>query len=199
MYNFLSAILVGFITASIPGPVFLFFLSKTLKAGSRAGVAIALGATVVDFIYSTASALGVSVILDLVMINKDYIRILGGILLIYLAYYELSIDIQSDVLYLKERKNFKLFLKILLINLSNPLTIGSFMGIFTGVIDKVSTVSEAFIIGLGVFIGSNIWFLLLGLLIIKIRKKIPIAWLTRIKFVAAGIIGLLGLSIIFRF
>ncbi len=199
MYSFLTAIAVGFITAAIPGPVFLFFLSKTLKAGSKAGIAIALGATVVDFIYSAVAALGVSVILEIFVVNKDYIRILGGILLIYLAYYELRIDIQPDVLYLKERKNFKLFLKILLINLSNPLTIGSFMGIFVGVIDKVSTVSEAFIIGLGVFIGSNIWFLLLGLLIIRIRKKIPIAWLTRIKFIAAGIIGLLGLSIIFGF
>lgn len=199
MYNFLSAILIGFITASIPGPVSLFFISRTLKSGSGAGVPIALGATAVDFIYSTIAVLGLSTVLDLFRGNEDQIRIIGGILLIYLAYYELMVDRQSDMLYLKNKKKFKLFLKIFFLNLSNPLTIGSFVGIFAGISDEILAISEACVIGLGVFIGSNTWFLLLGLLITKIKKKIPIIWLTRIKFLAAGTIGLLGLSIIFGF
>jgi threonine/homoserine/homoserine lactone efflux protein len=190
---------VGFITAAIPGPVFLFFVSRTLKGGFSVGIPIALGATVVDFIYSTIAALGLSAASELFTGNENYIKIFGGLFLIYLAYYELQFDIKADALHLRERMYFKLFLKIFFLNLSNPLTIGSFIGMLAGISNEISSISEAFIIGLGVFFGSSIWFLILGLLIIKIRKRIPIVWLTRIKLFAVVTIGLLGLSTIFGF
>lgn len=192
MTHFWDAFFIGFVTAAIPGPVFLFFVSRTLKTGAATGIAVALGAAAIDFIYSSISALGLSQVSSFLIGYKSYARAIGCIFFLYFAYYEWNFDVKTGELTVKERKVIKIFFKIFLLNLTNPITIVSFIGMFFGRGYEINNTLDALLMGLGVFFGSILWFLILGSVVLKIRRKIPRVWINRIKYFSAAGIATLG-------
>jgi threonine/homoserine/homoserine lactone efflux protein len=197
MRYFLEAFLIGLAIATVPGPLTMIFIRKTLKLGVRGAFAVGLSVAAGDFLYSTVAALSMSIVSDFLISHQHIIRPVGGLFLIYLAYQDFRSDAKVKVGHINDKTTASLCLKIFLLTISNPLTIGAFVGIFAGLSDEHTTVIDLFTMGLGVLFGSVIWWIIIGSIVLKIRHAIPQKFLERIKYVSSPLLAIFGFLAIF--
>lgn len=197
MQYFFEAFLIGLAIATVPGPLTMIFVRKTVKLGIRGALAIGLSVAAGDFLYSTIAALGMSFVSDLLISYQHIIRPLGGMFLLYLAYQDFRSDAKMKVENVGEKTTVGLCTKIFFLTISNPLTIAGFVGIFAGLSNEYTTIRDLFVMGLGVMFGSIIWWIIIGSIVLKIRHAIPAKFLDKIKYVSAPLLAIFGLMAIF--
>ena len=92
---------------------------------------------------------------------------------------------------------FSIITSTFLLTITNPMTILIFLGIFSSIAGEAIHFSEALWMVLGVFVGSMLWWLILGSIVLKIKHYLSPKWTQGIKFLSAGIlIGFAGWSIL---
>jgi threonine/homoserine/homoserine lactone efflux protein len=197
MQYFFEAFLIGIAIATVPGPLTMIFIRKTLKLGVRGALAVGLSVACGDFLYSTIAALGMSIISDLLIDYQHIIRPLGGMFLLYLAYQDFRSDAKVKVENVSDKTTIGLCIKIFLLTISNPLTIAGFVGIFAGLSNEYTTVIDLFVMGMGVMFGSVVWWIIIGSIVLRIRHTIPQKFLERIKYVSAPLLAIFGLFAVF--
>ncbi|MHB1253119.1 MAG: LysE family transporter [Candidatus Humimicrobiaceae bacterium] len=178
---FLSALMVGFSGAIVPGPMFTMIITNSASKGFRSAVFTILGHAFIELIILILFLAGLLKYLNNVIVIK-IIGIAGGAALLYLAYdlinsslrNKLKIDYNKDD---KGKNKSK-------INVNSPF----FQGMFVSAINPYwyvwwVTVGAAFLInsikygtlGISLFyighISSDfIWYLIIGFLVSKGRK-----------------------------
>src|SRR3972149_1732210 len=171
---FLKGCIIGFSIAAPVGPIGVLCIKRTLHAGRLAGLFSGLGAALADAFYGMIAAFGLSALAELLLAAQWWLRLLGGLFLLYLSikiFLEKPKSIDSDV---NERRFVKDFTSTFALTLTNPMTIFSFMAVFAGLGlgSESKNFQDAFLLVLGVFIGSGCWWLLLSELVTLFRKKI---------------------------
>ncbi len=189
---------LGFSIAAIVGPIGLLCIRRTLSAGFGVGFVSGLGAATADASYAALAGFGISAVAAVLVDQRVWLRVVGGIFLMYLALRTLravpaerSADATGSGLRLASA-----YSSTLALTLSNPMTILSFAGIFAGLgLGSLGTSSTASAVGLvlGVFVGSAAWWLLLASLIARLRRRVTPRWLRRVN-VASGLI-ILGFGV----
>jgi len=123
-----------------------------------------------------------------------YIKLVGGVFLLYLGYKELTVKPSSvGVTVGKSKNTSRLTAGVFFLTLTNPATILSFIGIFASIGGGATFTTEMFLLVIGIFLGSMTWWLFLGTLIIKIKHKLPESWIHGIRYLSAIILGGFGL------
>jgi threonine/homoserine/homoserine lactone efflux protein len=178
------------------GPVSMIFIKKTLSMGVRGSVAVASGVALGDAIYSTIAALSITSISGFLAQYDSIMKACSGLFLLYIAYVELKSDVNLNEDAIAGRNFSKIFTKALFLGLSSPLTIGTFIAVFTGIADENVTLAQSFAMAGGLISASILWWIILGSIVLRIKDKISQVWILRLKYVSTAIIAIFGIMII---
>lgn len=161
----LKGLVVGIIIAVPVGPVGIMCLRRTILEGKLAGFISGLGAATADAMFGFIAAFGLTFISDLLIGYHQWLRIAGGLYLLYiggralLTAPEVKTGTEPDA-----ESLLRDFLSSFALTLTNPITILVFLGIFSaiGLSGERATLSRAAILVLGVWLGSLLWWLALS-------------------------------------
>ncbi|MCA1648359.1 MAG: LysE family transporter [Chloroflexi bacterium] len=191
--------ILGFSIAAVVGPIALLCIRRTLTAGFSVGFVSGLGAATADASYAAIAGFGISAVASVLVDQRLWLRVVGGLFLVYLALRTLwaapaerAADHRSSSLRLVGA-----YSSTLALTLSNPMTILSFAGIFAGLglgsLDQSSTVSALGLV-LGVFGGSAAWWLVLASVTIRLRGRITPRGLRLVNIGSGAVILAFGIQ-----
>lgn len=192
----LKGLIIGFSIAAPVGPIGLLCIQRTLYKGRKSGFFSGLGAAVADGTYGIIAAFGLTFIMNILLGQKDLIRLVGGIFLIYLGVKTFISKPKTEVAKSTEKEGvIQDFLSTLFLTITNPMTIMSFLGIFAGVgIGKENpNYYLSSLLVLGVFLGSALWWFILSFIVSFFREKFNQDMMNLINKFSGSIIILFGL------
>jgi len=181
-----QGLLLGFSIAAPVGPVGVLCIRRSMAGGFRSGLASGLGAASADAIYGTIAAAGLTLIADFLISQQFWLGLLGGAFLFYLGIKTLTSKPVFEEAKVEKTSVAGDYFSTLLLTLSNPMTIFSFAAIFSGMSAQALPVFRfsAFLLVLGVFLGSAGWWLILsgsvGLLRSRVTPSI-LTWVNRVS------------------
>lgn len=191
----IKCIISGFLLAAPIGPVNLICIRYTLSEGRVLGLIVGMGAAFADVLYGCAAAAGLSVLTDFILKYDIAFRWIGGLFIIFLGFSAFRATPQNT----SDEKNpepslYSLFAGVFLLTLTNPVTIFTFIAIFSsfGIAVLVTDLFTTALAALGVFIGSALWWITLTSIVCLFRSKVTPRVIVRINKIAGIIIMLLG-------
>ncbi|TVX92654.1 LysE family translocator [Paenibacillus agilis] len=174
MTALLTGIIIGISIAAPVGPIGILCIRKTLAHGRAYGLAAGLGAALADALYGCIAAFGFTIVMQFLVSYSNWIQLIGAVFLLYLAYSTFRAPVRDQID--PESNNLgymKTFGTTLLLTLTNPLTIISFIGIFAGM-NITSSSESSFMLVLGVFTGSALWWLTLCSVVSLFKRMISV-------------------------
>lgn len=173
MFFLLKGILLGFSIAAPVGPIGVLCIRRTLAKGMGHGFVSGLGAATADAIYGFMAVLGISAVSAFLLDHESYLRLIGGIFLIYLGYTTFTARPAEVGAQASGEGLFGAYASTLLLTITNPMTIMAFAAMFAGL--GVGAMGEnyvsSFFVVLGVFIGSMLWWLSLSTMVTVLRHN----------------------------
>ncbi len=164
MNPFVQGLVLGFSIAVPVGPIGVLCIRRSVAEGALVGFCCGLGAATADAIYGAIGAAGLTAVSDALVRQEFWLRLLGGAFLVYLGLTTWRSRPADQAAENKAASLTGAFGTTLLLTLSNPLTIVSFIGLFTGVGfgAGATTWTAATALVAGVFAGSAAWWLVLS-------------------------------------
>jgi threonine/homoserine/homoserine lactone efflux protein len=194
---FIRGLLIGLSIAATVGPMSLLCIQRTLNRGQLYGLISGLGIATADGVYGSIAAFGLTLITNFLVSEQIWIRLIGGLFLIYLGIKTILSKPAERAAVLKTKSNgyFGAYTSTFLLTLTNPLTILSFTAIFAGigVGSAGKSILSATAVVIGVFTGSTLWWIILTSGVSLLRKKIIPQWLLWINRISGSIITLFGM------
>lgn len=194
---FPQSLLIGLSIAAPVGPIGVLCIQRTLASGPRIGFATGLGAACADGVYGALGAFGASAIIALLVGHKSALAVLGGLFLVWLGVVtwrarpaEASAAGGNGV------GPARAFASTFALTLANPMTILSFIAVFTGLAATSHApvgVANALVMVAGVFLGSALWWAFLSASVGFMRHRVSPAWLRAINRASASILIAFGL------
>jgi threonine/homoserine/homoserine lactone efflux protein len=196
---FSRGLLIGLSIAMVVGPMSVLVIRRTLAEGRLAGLISGLGVAAGDTIYGALGGFGLTFITGFLINGQFWLRLVGGGFLIYLGLKTLVSRPAEKAARAAGKDLPGYFIAMLLLTLTNPLTIISFAGIMAGLgIGSASgNYLSAAILVAGVTVGSASWWLILTTAISLFRNKITpggMAWINRLSGLIILGFGLLALA-----
>jgi len=197
----LKGLALGFSIAAPVGPIGVLVIRRTMTRGFRSGFASGLGAASADAVYGVIAAAGLTLVSDFLVRQAFWMRLLGGgFLLVLGARIFFSRPPDPDAPPPRGGSGGDYFSTFLL-TLSNPMTIIAFAAILGGLGASGGGAFRlgAFLLVLGVFSGSALWWLTLSALVGAFRARLTggaLVWVNRaagaviIVFAVAILLGL---------
>jgi putative LysE/RhtB family amino acid efflux pump len=163
---------LGFVVAAAIGPISLLCIRTVLRGSLRSGIAIGLGAAVIDAAYASAGSLGAARLLDI-----DALRVaVGAIGCAVIAYFGLRALYSAFRVRLggenpeEVGSPARAFLTSLSATASNPSTILSWAAVFAAVAPHGTADTIELVIGVGC--GTATWFTALSCGLALARKRV---------------------------
>ncbi len=186
-FLFLKGIIAGFLIAAPVGPIGILCIRRTLAGSYILGLATGVGAGLADTFYGTVAAFSIATIEDFINYYSFYLRLGGGILLIWIGFTIFlnpptengSDDVDGGTLFHGLTSAF--FLTV-----SNPVTLLVFVAVFAamGISTVNDTASEAIALVIGVFLGANAWWFSLSTSVRLMHHKLScnqLLWINRMS------------------
>jgi threonine/homoserine/homoserine lactone efflux protein len=195
---FIKGIAIGFAMAVPVGPIGILCIRKTLTEGRLQGLMIGLGAATADLFYGSVAAFGLTFISDTLNEQKFWIRLIGGILLLFLGI-KIFRSLPTDPKFKNNNGGIlRSYLTTVFLTLTNPITIFAFIAVFAalGIGNELGYLSASLLV-IGVFIGSGLWFLLLSSGTILFKNKLDLVglrWVNRIAGILVILSGVIALT-----
>jgi threonine/homoserine/homoserine lactone efflux protein len=191
-----KGLLIGLAIAAPVGPIGVLCMRRTLADGRLIGFLSGLGAATADMFYGAIAAFGLTAIQSALSGAQFWLRLLGGLWLVYLGLRTFTSRPASG----SDAPNSvsgaaSAYLSTLGLTLTNPATILSFTGAF--VIFRLGTTAGNYVaagsLTLGVLLGSALWWLGLSLGIGAFRARFTPDWMIWVNRVSGTLIAVLGL------
>ena len=195
---FIRGLLIGLSIAATVGPMSILCIQRTLNKGQLYGLVSGLGIATADGVYGCIAAFGLTLITNFLLNEQLWIRLIGGLFLIYLGIKTMLSQPpeRAAALDIKSNSYLGAYASTFFLTLTNPLTILSFAAIFAGI--GVGSASKSFVsasaVVLGVFSGSTLWWIILTSCINLFRKKLNTQWLLWINRISGAIITIFGIA-----
>jgi threonine/homoserine/homoserine lactone efflux protein len=195
----LRGLLIGFSIAAVVGPIGILCIQRSLHKGFITGLVTGMGAATADGIYGGIAAFSLTVISSFLIGQQSWIRLLGGLFLLYLGLKALLSRPAAQAARAGGSSLPGLYASTLLLTLTNPLTILSFATVFAGLgvgTNGHNNITAASLVTLGVFCGSSCWWLLLSGGVSLLREKLTarwLLWMNRLAGIALLIFGIIAL------
>lgn len=193
-------LILGFSIAAPVGPIGVLCIRRTLAEGRGMGLASGLGAATADAFYGAVAGFGLTTVSELLVRQEAWLRLLGGLFLCYLGLKTFLIPPAERPATVKSGGLATAFVSTLILTLTNPMTILSFVAVFAGLGLGTHSYSAAGLMVSGVFVGSAIWWLLLATGVGWFRNRLDpprLRWVNRISgfvIMGFGLLALLGLK-----
>ncbi|HYP52325.1 MAG TPA: LysE family transporter, partial [Pyrinomonadaceae bacterium] len=173
------------------GPVCVLCIRRTLAGGRACGLASGLGAATADALYGLVAGLGLAFVADFLVGGQGWLRLAGGLFLIYLGAKTFRAAPPAPDAQAKSnaRDLASAYASTFALTVTNPLTILSFGVMFAGLgaAGRADGYASALLLVAGVFLGSAAWWLALSLAVGALRSKFDsrrMRWVNR----AAGLV-----------
>jgi len=191
---FVRGLLIGLSIAATVGPMCFLCIQRTLNRGQLYGLVSGLGIATADAVYGSIAAFGLTLITNFLVSEQQWIRLIGGLFLIYLGLKTILTRPAERAALARANGYLGAYVSTFLLTLTNPLTILSFAAIFAGigVGSAGKSVVTATAVVLGVFAGSTLWWIILTSGISLLRKKFTPQWLLWINRISGAIITVFG-------
>lgn len=197
---FFRSLLIGLSIAATFGPMSILCIQRTLQKGYLNGLVSGMGIATADGIYGSVAAFGLTIVSTFLVSQQTWIRLIGGLFLIYLGIRTILSRPPEQAAAVKARAGTFLgaYTSTLLLTLTNPLTILSFAAIFAGlgVAGTAGTarsyLTSALVVA-GVFCGSALWWCILTASISLLRTKFTPTWMLWLNRISGCIIAAFGI------
>jgi threonine/homoserine/homoserine lactone efflux protein len=200
-YSFLLTIGTVFMLGTMsPGPSFILIAKTAVGKSRKEGFGVAIGLGMGAVFFTLMAIFGLYAILEAVPIIYGFLKLLGGMYLLYLAYKmwkhanePLDVEISIDV---KPKSFVKAILFGLVTQLSNPKTAIIIGSIFAALLPaQVPAFGELFLCLLA-FFADLIWYsLVVVLLSTNGAQRVYLRFKKYIDRVAGSVLGALGLNL----
>jgi threonine/homoserine/homoserine lactone efflux protein len=195
---FLKGLVIGLAIAVPVGPVGFLCLRRTLVYGRVTGIVSGLGAATADALYGLVVAFGLTAIASFLLRIEPLLQLGGGVFLLGLG---LRTARARPPAMLEggapqpQRSLPAAYFSTLALTVGSPATILAFLAIFAGfgLGGRIDTPLHAFELVGGVFTGSALWWLGLGLGAGALRDRLHEGALRVVHAVSGGAIALLGI------
>ena len=172
------------------GPIGLLVIQRTLQHGRAVGLATGLGAAVADAAYGAVGAFGVSALIRALQSMRVPLALVGGAFLLWLAWRTWRSSAGSaparDSAALAAAPSLAAsFAGTLLLTLSNPATILSFIAIFGALAGSLAAPVSPLLMVAGVLAGSALWWLVLCAAVGALRTRFDARAQARVGRVSA--------------
>jgi threonine/homoserine/homoserine lactone efflux protein len=193
---FLRGLVIGVSIAAPVGPIGVLCIRRTLAEGRAAGFVSGLGAASADAVYGFMAAFGLTFISTFLVAHQSWIRLVGGLFLLFLGVRTLTAPVSEKAAEVRDRGLLGNYLSIFLLTLTNPLTILSFAAVFAGL--GVGAAGGDYLAAtttvLGVFVGSALWWLTLSVGVSLFRGRMTSSAMIWVNRVSGCVIVLFGLA-----
>lgn len=183
MEFFVRGVAIGFAIAAPVGPIGMLVIRRTLAEGRTLGLVTGLGAAAADTLYGAVGAFGLSFISGFLVGHAFWTRLIGGLFLCWLGIRTFRTRVRKGGGGAAAASYLAAFASTVLLTLSNPLTILSFMAVFAGLgLGTGDGYGAASLVVTGVFLGSALWWVLLSGGMALLRHKLEPAamrWINR--------------------
>jgi threonine/homoserine/homoserine lactone efflux protein len=178
---------IGVMVAAPVGPMSLLCMRRTLAQGFGTGAGIAGG----DACYAVVAAFGLAGIMRFMAAYERPLHALAGLVLMYLGWrtFFRPAPLNGEA---STPSVGAAFGSALLLTLTNPPTIVSFVAIFAALVPAGFNASGALAMSGGVFAGSLLWWLALTAIVAAARHAIGQRTRRRVDRISGAILGLLG-------
>jgi threonine/homoserine/homoserine lactone efflux protein len=192
---FLKGLVIGFAMGVPIGPAGILCIRKTLAESRSRGMVIGLGAATSDMLCGCIAAFGLTIVSDAIASHEFWLRLVGGVLLLFLGIKTLRAKVKDPIARDEGRGLLGWYFSVVFLGLTNPVTIFAYIGVFAafGLGQRTSTIS-AYMPVLGVFVGSCLWFLTLGYVASLFSKKLESGGLRWVNAIAGVLIILSGVA-----
>ncbi len=196
---FLRGLVIGFSIAAPVGPIGVLCIRRTLADGRLSGLVSGLGAATADMLYGCVAGFGLTFISGFLVGQQLWLRLFGGLFLLYLGIKTLLSKPSEQAAKADGSGLLGAYVSTFLLTVTNPLTILSFVAIFAGLglANTSGSYASAFILVLGVFLGSALWWFLLvggvGLFRTKFNTQ-GLLWVNRISGMIITVFGVIALA-----
>lgn len=195
----LRGLFIGIVFGIPIGAVGILTIQRTIQHNILAGIVSGLGASSADIFYAAISIFGLTFISDFLIQNQNIISIAGGIIIIVMG---MKIGKQQMVIR-QEKEDYKslfsYYLSSFIITLTNPVSILSFMVIFStfGINGKEIIIEKIFLL-FGILIGTGIWWIVISCCAYYLKEKIQEIFYVKLNKVFGIIIIFIGIIFIIR-
>lgn len=194
----LRGVLAGLAIAIPVGPVNILCISRTLTSGRLAGIISGLGAATADTLYGGIAGFSISLVINFLIREKFWIRLVGGALLIAIGlvyWFKRPKSLKEQ----EEESPHSAYVTTLLLTLTNPTTVLSYMAVLAALrLGEARPWTLNLILVLGIFCGSMLWWIVLALVSGHFRDRFndrAVVWMNRIAAVAIGGFGIVTMAI----
>ncbi len=195
IYLILRGFIIGVSIAAPVGPIGVLCIRRTLSDGRLTGLLSGLGAATADMIYGAIAAFGLSVIMDVLIGQRVWLQLLGGLFLFYLGIKTFLSKPAEEAAQSNRNGLFGAYISTLFLTLTNPMTILSFIAIFAGAMPNTASGTPLVLVA-GVFAGSAAWWLALSFGVGLMRDRISLnlmSWVNRASGMIITIFGIVSL------
>jgi len=204
MIAFLVGWIVGFLICIPVGPINVWVVNTLIRKNFRSAYSIALGGSLMDFIYFMIILTGLS-LFHFTPKTVLSLKILGVVFLLVFGLRELFVKKQNFNLNKddeqKKTRASSYFLLGVLIYSSNPTLVATMSGI-AAVIKSWNLFSNSFTnylgLSIGIAVGSATWFFLLLKIVHRYQNKIPERFFINFSRACGLLIVLFGLYMAFN-
>lgn len=192
---FFRAFLIGISIAAPVGPIGVLCIRRTLSNGKLAGFLSGMGAATADMIYGAIAAFGLTLITTALIENAFWLKLLGGLFLLYLGIKTFFEKPADQAALAKQGGYFSMYFSTFFLTITNPITILSFAAIFAGTMIGQNMGSPLLIVA-GVFTGSASWWLALSFGVGLMRDKLNqnhMVWINRFSGATISVFGIFAL------
>jgi threonine/homoserine/homoserine lactone efflux protein len=196
----LKGLVLGFSIAAPVGPIGVLCIRRTLASGFKSGLVSGLGAATADAFYGTIAAAGLTLVADFLVRQQIWLGLLGGSFLIYLGIKTFRTPLQPEDGAAGKDSPGGNYFSTLLLTLSNPMTIFMFAAIFGGMSVQTGVIFRynAFLLVLGVFTGSALWWLSLSAAVSMLREKVNARLMVWVNRLAGAVITGFGVYVLIK-
>jgi len=194
----IRGVLAGLAIAIPVGPVNVLCISRTIAKGRFSGIVSGLGAATADTFYGAIAGFSISLIINFLIEEKFWIRLVGGALLIaigilYWFKKPKSLDEKS------EESAHSDYVTTLILTLTNPTTVLSFLAVLAALrLGESRPWTLTLFLVLGIFVGSMIWWIVLAMIAGHFRRRFndrAVLWMNRIGAIAIAGFGIFTMLI----
>jgi threonine/homoserine/homoserine lactone efflux protein len=194
----IRGVLAGLAIAIPVGPVNILCISRTLTNGRVAGLVSGLGAAVADTFYGGIAGFSISLVINFLIREKFWIRLVGGALLVAIgiAYW---LKRPKSLKEESEESAHSAFGTTFLLTLTNPTTVLSYMAVLAALrLGAPRPWTMTLFLVLGIFCGSMMWWIVLAVVSGHFRDRIndnTVVWMNRIAALSIGAFGIVTMAI----
>jgi len=190
----LKGLALGFSIAAPVGPIGVLCIRRSLAEGRQVGLATGLGAATADALYGAVAAFGLTAISSFLVGQKWGLGLIGGLFLCYLGVRTFLSRPAENSATVPSSDLLAAYSSTLLLTLTNPMTILSFVAVFAafGLARSPNYVTATLLVA-GVFAGSALWWLLLSSGVALFRSRMNPGWMQTVNRLSGGVIFAFGI------